>query len=628
MPNEESNQFGSLFPSTTDNTSAPSETKSTPIWRDIEESYKDIFAFDECLRDEAIFRYNILDTLVDIHGLSLSIKHIEASNHLLNDKFGPNVPSVISIYRYWRAFSRSGFELSSLIPNVSSGNTKKRVSEELELYIEEAIRNYFSDEEQTMQSAYIELETEILRYNDTHDLELKLFSIQSFRKRIKKLPEYEQYVLKKGKTKADAFYRKVGERPKTTRVLERVEVDHTRLDLFVIDEHHGVPLGRPWLTLLYDVHSKSVTGFYIGFEPPSYLSVALALEKSILPKSYVSDLYPKVCGVWPCYGLPENLIVDNGTEFNSKDFKVACKELHIKVKKNPTKKPWLKGSVERYFRTINNKLLSGIPGKSFSNIFERKDYDPLKNAVIDSATLLEMVHIWLIDVYQSGKNGLETNIPNMTWMDALKSSVPPRVYKGTHEQLKFNLGKNEVVALDKNGVRLGTTIRYSSKRLARYWGSHTTDSKSVRVRIKYNPSCLGKIYVLDEDKNEFFSVEAISADYAYSVSMWLHKVCCKYVRDNVRRNYNHDDVIRAWKTILDIIETAIGKSAQTKSKNTLGIRTTTKAQRVTEHSERAKLEAKKPINTISSLTENEDIDWDVETDPSGWSFDSVKDEEV
>ena len=51
------------------------------------------------------------------------------------------------------------------------------------------------------------------------------------------------------------------------------------------------------------------------------------------------------------------------------------------MKKNPTKKPWLKGSVERYFRTINNRLLSRIPipGKSFTNIFERKDYDPLKN---------------------------------------------------------------------------------------------------------------------------------------------------------------------------------------------------------------------------------------------------------
>ncbi|WP_231565501.1 hypothetical protein [Vibrio hyugaensis] len=131
-------------------------------------------------------------------------------------------------------------------------------------------------------------------------------------------------------------------------------------------------------------YTKSIIGFYLGFEPPSYLSVALALENAILPKDYVKDLYPSVVGGWPCYGLPEHLIVDNGAEFNSSDFKIACKALKVKVKKKPTKKPWLKESVERYFRTINNRLLSRIPGKSFTNVFERKDYDPLENAVIDS----------------------------------------------------------------------------------------------------------------------------------------------------------------------------------------------------------------------------------------------------
>ncbi|WP_425277984.1 Mu transposase C-terminal domain-containing protein [Aliivibrio finisterrensis] len=64
-------------------------------------------------------------------------------------------------------------------------------------------------------------------------------------------------------------------------------------------------------------------------------------------------------------------------------------------------------------------------------------------------------------------------------------------------------------------------MRYSSVRLARYFGHKTCkDMKSVRVRIKYDPSCLGRVYVLDETKEEFFAVDAIDADYAYSVSEW------------------------------------------------------------------------------------------------------------
>ncbi|MDF4657337.1 DDE-type integrase/transposase/recombinase [Vibrio parahaemolyticus] len=248
---------------------------------------------------------------------------------------------------------------------------------ELEEYIDNAIKSFLSEESPTIKQAFTLLEAELDRHNECNDTQFT-FEYESFRKRIVKKPDYEKLLIKKGKKAADIYYNKVGQRPGTTRVLQRVEADHTRLDLFVIDNARNLPLGRPWLTLLFDTHTKSVVGFYLGFEPPSYLSVSLALENAILPKDYVKELYPDVKNEWPCYGLPEHLIVDNGAEFNSKDFISACKNLRIKVKKNPVKKPWLKGSVERYFRTINNKLLSGILGKSFSNIFARGDYNPQK----------------------------------------------------------------------------------------------------------------------------------------------------------------------------------------------------------------------------------------------------------
>ncbi|CAL6169694.1 Mu transposase C-terminal domain-containing protein [Vibrio alginolyticus] len=623
MDNEDTERFGDLFPSTSSGmVSKPKETLALPLWKDIDLVFKDVFGVSEERRDEAIYRYNLLEFLIEQYGSNFSKKEIEEALPTLEEKFGSATPSASSIYRYWRAFKKSDFQLSSLIPKVTAGNTGTKAPEELEPLIQEAIKDYFSAEEQTAASAYITLETEVLRYNEIHDTQYSLFSIQSFRNRLRKHSEYEKVLLRKGKRDADATFRKVGQRPATTRVLERVEADHTRLDLFVIDERHGIPLGRPWLTLLYDTHTKSIIGFYLGFEPPSYLSVSLALENAILPKSYVKELYPSVEGEWPCYGLPEHLIVDNGAEFNSRDFKIACKELKVKVKKNPTKKPWLKGSVERYFRTINNRLLSRVPGKSFSNIFERKDYDPIENAVIDSLLLQEMIHIWIVDIHQKGKNGLENNIPNLSWVDAVNSSIPPRPFKGSREELKFNLGKNREVALDKNGVKLGTTIRYSSARLARYFGHRTCkDRKSVRVRIKYDPSCLGRVYVLDETNEEFFAVEAIDADYAYSVSEWLHKACCNYARQNIRKNYNHKDVVKAWKRILEIIDEAIEKTGQNKKQHSLGVITTSRVQRVKEHSNRASSEAKKrQENDNVGLDLDNEIDWDFEVDTTGWSI--------
>ncbi|HIF9205860.1 TPA: Mu transposase C-terminal domain-containing protein [Photobacterium damselae] len=623
MSDGDTERFDELFPSSRSGiVSKPKETLSLPVWKDIDLVFKDVFSVSEERRDEAIHRYNVLEFLIERYGKNFSIKEINDAFPILKEKFGSTTPSASSIYRYWRAFRKSDFQLSSLIPKVTAGNTGKNVPEELEPLIQEAIKDYFSAEEQTVASAYLTLETEVSRFNVTNDTQYSLFSIQSFRNRLKKYSEYEKIMLRKGKNAADATFRKVGQRPATTRVLERVEADHTRLDLFVIDERHGIPLGRPWLTLLYDTHTKSIIGFYLGFEPPSYLSVSLALENAILPKDYVKELYPSIEGVWPCYGLPEHLIVDNAAEFNSIDFKIACKDLKIKVKKNPTKKPWLKGSVERYFRTVNNRLLSRIPGKSFTNIFERKDYDPLRNAVIDSQLLQEIIHIWIVDMYQNGKNGLESNIPNLSWVDAVNSSIPPRPFKGSRDELKFNLGKNREVSLDKNGIRLGTTIRYSSVRLARYFGYRTCKNmKSVRVRIKYDPSCLGRVYVLDETKEEFFAVEAIDADYAYSVSEWLHKTCCNYARRYIRKNYNHRDVVTAWRKILNIIDEAFEKIDQNKRLNYLGTTTTTRVQRIKEHTERASSTAKTQQQADNVKSEhNDELDWDIEVNTRGWSI--------
>nr|WP_250210383.1 Mu transposase C-terminal domain-containing protein [Vibrio campbellii] len=225
-------------------------------------------------------------------------------------------------------------------------------------------------------------------------------------------------------------------------------------------------------------------------------------------------------------------------------------------------------------------------------------------------------------MYQNGKNGLENNIPNLSWVDAVNSSIPPRPFKGSREELKFNLGKNREVALDRNGVRLGTTVRYSSDRLAKYFGEATCkDMKGVRVRIKYDPSCLGRVYVLDEKKEEFFAVEAIDADYAYSVSEWLHKTCCNYARRYIRKNYNHRDVVEAWRKILEIIDKAFDKTGQNQTRNSLGTITTSRVQRVKEHTERASSVAKTQQQDKSIKSELDDeFDWDIEVNTKGWSI--------
>jgi len=105
--------------------------------------------------------------------------------------------------------------------------------------------------------------------------------------------------------------------------LERVEIDHTRADLVVIDDRDNLPLGRLTLTYCLDTATRYPLGYYLGFEPPSYLTVMECLHHAILPKKDVRAKYGTE-HAWLAYGIPATLVIDNGKEFIGHDLEDAC----------------------------------------------------------------------------------------------------------------------------------------------------------------------------------------------------------------------------------------------------------------------------------------------------------------
>ena len=74
--------------------------------------------------------------------------------------------------------------------------------------------------------------------------------------------------------------------------LERAEIDHTLLDLMVVDDQTGIPLGRPSVTACIDCYTRCILGIYIGFNPLSYQSVAACLKDCFLPKVNLKEITP------------------------------------------------------------------------------------------------------------------------------------------------------------------------------------------------------------------------------------------------------------------------------------------------------------------------------------------------
>ncbi len=52
--------------------------------------------------------------------------------------------------------------------------------------------------------------------------------------------------------------------PPISRPLELVQIDHTLVDVVVVDELARKPIGRPWVTLAINVATRAVLGFHCG----------------------------------------------------------------------------------------------------------------------------------------------------------------------------------------------------------------------------------------------------------------------------------------------------------------------------------------------------------------------------
>jgi putative transposase len=140
-------------------------------------------------------------------------------------------------------------------------------------------------------------------------------------------------------------------------------MDHTKLDLFVIDEKSNLPwqadphrgAGEPFRSLL---------GYFISFEPPSYLSIMQCLKHAIWPKTYVAEKYPEIKNAWIQDGIPETLVVDNGKDFISSHFEDACFDIGTKIEYTPIKKLGTRKG-ERFFGTLVTSLLHELPERPF-----------------------------------------------------------------------------------------------------------------------------------------------------------------------------------------------------------------------------------------------------------------------
>ena len=252
-------------------------------------------------------------------------------------------PSEYTLRNWINRYLRSGSCAFALVDRRQVIKPCKRVCIDVQVLIDEGIqKHYLKLRGLTIRKTHRLIRESVQQFNGNQGGSLQPPSLSTVTRRIAELPKYLVDSARKGKAYAKNKWRYSMHGDQSTRIMERVEVDHTLLDIWVLDPISGLPMGRPWITIFIDRLTGYVLGIYVSFFGPSTSTIASALKMSIEPKDDVCKLVSGLQNLWNAYGVAELYAMDNGPEMHSQRFQRIGWELQTDFLYNPVRHPWLK----------------------------------------------------------------------------------------------------------------------------------------------------------------------------------------------------------------------------------------------------------------------------------------------
>ncbi|WP_043424229.1 Mu transposase C-terminal domain-containing protein [Arthrobacter sp. 135MFCol5.1] len=366
-----------------------------------------------------------------------------------------------------------------------------------------------------------------------------------------------------------------GEVPTISSILEQVQIDHTVMDIVVVDERERRPIGRPYLTVAIDVFSRALVGLVLTLEPPSAVSVGLCLAHAVADKRpWLEHL--GVHAEWPMSGKPKSLFLDNAAEFKSEALRRGCEQHGIRLSYRPPGQPHYGGIVERIIGTVMREIHE-LPGTTFSSPVERGRYDSEKMAAL---TLRELEK-WLVlavTSYHGSRHGTLGQTPAATWAAGIAASGIPAT---TANQTAFLVDFLPVIrrTLTRTGFLIDH-VHYFANALKPWITRRDCLGKFI---IRRDPRDISRIWVLEPDGRNYVEVPYRSISNP-SISLWEHRQALNQLRARGAAQVDEAILFRMVEQMRQVSETAVNttkrlrreteRRKQAKDPHHLGIQST------------------------------------------------------
>ncbi|WP_300978661.1 Mu transposase C-terminal domain-containing protein [Flavobacterium sp.] len=467
--------------------------------------------------------------------------------------------SVATLYRWIKLYKDYGTISAILGKPKTGGKGDSRLDTEQEEIIKKYLKSTYLNNSRTSKNKTIRLIVA-----ECHSKNITPPHENTIRNRIKSLSEEE--VMKKRIGLKEAGYKFNPLRGSFLGAdfpLSVVQIDHTRVDIILVDEYYRKPYKRPWITVAIDVYSRMVVGFYISFDTPGALGTGLCIAHSILPK----EIWLEKIGVktsWSVWGFMQTIHVDNAKEFRGNMLKMACKNYNINLEFRPIATPHFGGHIERLLGTFSQHI-HDLPGTTFSSPELRKNYDSEGKASLTLSEFEKWLTLYITKVYHVRNHSSINTSPINKWKEGIIGNneqpgigIIPRVFN--ERKLRLDFMPFEERTIQEYGVVIDY-ITYYHDVLRRYIHSKADNAKRKFI-FRRDPRDISVIHFYDPELKEYFDISYRDTSLP-AISIWEFNDVIRTLKKN-KATISEKSIFDAYREMDEIEKKSIRETKNRK----------------------------------------------------------------
>jgi len=334
--------------------------------------------------------------------------------------------------------------------------------------------------------------------------------------------------------------------------LDLVQMDHSPVDVIVVEEGSRLPIGRPYLTLAIDVFTRCIVGMLLTFEAPCAVSVGLCLAQMVTSKTTYLQRLGLDRSLWPMHGKPHRIYLDNAPEFKSNALERGCEQHGIERGYRPPGEPHFGGIIERVIGTAMT-MVHELPGTTFSNIRERGHYDSESAAVLTLSELEKWLVLAIANYHGSVHSTLKTT-PSAYW----HKMIEPKIIHSVRDEKAFLIDFLPVI--ERSIGRVGFVVDYIAyySDLLKPWIARR--EQFAKFVLRRDPRDISRIWVLDPSSKQYIELPYRSLSNP-AVTLWEHRKAMENLRQEGRAAVDEAEIFRVIGKMRQIVEAA-GKESK------------------------------------------------------------------